>query len=172
MAQMEFPVIDLQATGRRIKEVREKKGITVKTLQMFLGFNEPVSIYKWQRGECLPTFDNMYAMACLFGVGIDDLLVGNRQEVVFLHFRLRGRREQPMGTGTSVPIGAIFARFCQNPQKGTGTSVPIGAIFRPFLPKPPKGVRYLRPLPPSPIKCLINVGSMLQLYLYVSINLS
>lgn len=94
MAQMEFPVIDLQATGRRIKEVREKKGITVKTLQMFLGFNEPVSVYKWQRGECLPTFDNMYAMACLFGVGIDDLLVGNRQEVVFLHFRLWGRRGQ------------------------------------------------------------------------------
>ena len=148
MAQMEFPVIDLQATGRRIKEVREKKGITVKTLQMFLGFNEPVSIYKWQRGECLPTFDNMYAMACLFGVGIDDLLVGNRQEVVFLHFRLRGRRGQPMGTGTSVPLGVIFRPFLPKPpkcQKGTGTSVPLGAIFRPFLPKPPKGDRYLRP---------------------------
>lgn len=54
-----------------------------KALQAFLGFNEPVSIYKWQRGECLPTFDNMYAMACLFGVGIDDLLVGNRQEWLF-----------------------------------------------------------------------------------------
>ena len=92
MTQMEFPVIDLQATGRRIKEVREKKGITVKTLQTFLGFNEPVSIYKWQRGECLPTFDNMYAMACLFGVGIDDLLVGNRQEVIFLRIYPGGRR--------------------------------------------------------------------------------
>lgn len=86
MAQTNFPMIDLQATGQRIKEVRQQKGITVKTLQTFLGFNEPVSIYKWQRGECLPTFDNMYAMACLFGVGIDDLLVGNRQEVVFCFF--------------------------------------------------------------------------------------
>ena len=142
MAQMEFPVIDLQATGRRIKEVREKKGITVKTLQTFLGFNEPVSIYKWQRGECLPTFDNMYAMACLFGVGIDDLLVGNRQEVIFLHFRLRGRR----GQVPPSPSGPFFARFCPNLQKGTGTSVPI--------------------------KYLINGGSMLQLYLYVSIDLS
>lgn len=81
MTQNNFPMIDLCATGKRIKEVREQKGITVKALQAFLGFNEPVSIYKWQRGECLPTFDNMYAMACLFGVGIDDLLVGNRQEV-------------------------------------------------------------------------------------------
>lgn len=94
MAQTNFPMIDLQATGQRIKEVRQQKGITVKTLQTFLGFNEPVSIYKWQRGECLPTFDNMYAMACLFGVGIDDLLVGNRQEVVFLCFYSRGRRGQ------------------------------------------------------------------------------
>lgn len=75
MTQNNFPMIDLCATGKRIKEVREQKGITVKALQAFLGFNEPVSIYKWQRGECLPTFDNMYAMACLFGVGIDDLLV-------------------------------------------------------------------------------------------------
>lgn len=120
MTQNNFPMIDLCATGKRIKEVREQKGITVKALQAFLGFNEPVSIYKWQRGECLPTFDNMYAMACLFGVGIDDLLVGNRQEVVFLHLSL----------GTEV----------------AGISVPI--------------------------KYLINVGSMLQLYLYVSINLS
>ena len=149
MAQMEFPVIDLQATGRRIKEVREKKGITVKTLQMFLGFNEPVSIYKWQRGECLPTFDNMYAMACLFGVGIDDLLVGNRQEVVFLHFRLRGLRGQPMGADGDrylrPPRGHFSHVFAQTPKKGSGTSVPLGVIFCPFLPKSPKGVRYLRP---------------------------
>ena len=81
MTQNNFPMIDLCATGKRIKEVREQKGITVKALQAFLGFNEPVSIYKWQRGECLPTFDNMYAMACLFGVGIDDLLVGNRRRL-------------------------------------------------------------------------------------------
>lgn len=91
MAQTSFPVIDLKATGERIKEVRQQKGITVKTLQTFLGFNEPVSIYKWQRGECLPTFDNMYAMACLFGVGIDDLLVGNRQEVFLLYWYLAAK---------------------------------------------------------------------------------
>ena len=37
-------------------------------------------IYKWQRGECLPTFDNMYAMACFFHVKVDEILVGNRQD--------------------------------------------------------------------------------------------
>ncbi len=84
-----FPVIDLEATGKRIKQVREQRGITVRQLQMFLGFNEPVAIYKWQRGECLPTFDNMYAMACLFEVSIDELLVGNRQEFSFCVHLLR-----------------------------------------------------------------------------------
>lgn len=51
MTQNNFPMIDLCATGKRIKEVREQKGITVKALQAFLGFNEPVSIYKWQRAN-------------------------------------------------------------------------------------------------------------------------
>ena len=87
MTQNNFPMIDLCATGKRIKEVREQKGITVKALQAFLGFNEPVSIYKWQRGECLPTFDNMYAMACLFGVGIDDPLGGQTARRLFLFAR-------------------------------------------------------------------------------------
>ena len=126
MAQMEFPVIDLQATGRRIKEVREKKGITVKTLQMFLGFNEPVSIYKWQRGECLPTFDNMYAMACLFGVGIDDLLVGNRQEVIFLRFRLRGRRGGDGGDRyLRPPRGHFSPVFAKTPKRGQAPPSPL-----------------------------------------------
>lgn len=75
-----FPMIDLQLTGKRIKELREQRGISVKQLQCFLGFEQPQAIYKWQRGECLPTFDNMYAIACYLGVKIDDILVGNRQE--------------------------------------------------------------------------------------------
>lgn len=79
-----FPTIDLAATGRRIKELREQRGISVRQLQLFLGFEQPQAIYKWQRGECLPTFDNMYAMACYFHVKIDDILVGNRQDFVII----------------------------------------------------------------------------------------
>lgn len=75
-----FPMIDIKATGRRIKELREQRGISVRQLQTFLGFEQPQAIYKWQRGECLPTFDNMYAMACFFHVKVDEILVGNRQD--------------------------------------------------------------------------------------------
>ena len=75
-----FPMIDMQLTGKRIKELREQRGVSVKQLQRFLGFEQPQAIYKWQRGECLPTFDNMYAIACYLDVKIDDILVGNRQD--------------------------------------------------------------------------------------------
>lgn len=78
-----FPMIDLSATGERIKEIREQRGVTVKELQQFLGFEQPQAIYKWQRGECLPTFDNMYAISCYFDVTIDEILVGNRQEFFY-----------------------------------------------------------------------------------------
>ena len=55
-----FPRIDLKATGRRIKELREQRGISVRQLQAFLGFEQPQAIYKWQRGECLPSSDNLF----------------------------------------------------------------------------------------------------------------
>ena len=83
-----YPMIDLRSTGQRIKELREQRGISVKQLQSFLGFEQPQAIYKWQRGECLPTFDNMYAIACYFNVKIDDILVGNRQEFFLRKFIL------------------------------------------------------------------------------------
>ena len=82
-----YPMIDLLATGKRIKALRVERGISVRELQNFLGFEQPQAIYKWQRGESLPSFDNMYAMACFFNVKIDDILVGNRQEFFCPFFR-------------------------------------------------------------------------------------
>ena len=91
-----YPMIDLLATGKRIKELRIERGISVRELQNFLGFEQPQAIYKWQRGESLPSFDNMYAMACYFDVKIDDILVGNRQE--FFYLLERGNRLMPILT--------------------------------------------------------------------------
>ena len=86
-----FPMIDLQLTGKRIKELREQRGVSVKQLQRFLGFEQPQAIYKWQRGECLPSFDNMYAIACYLNVKIDDILVGNRQDFFCIKKRIKAR---------------------------------------------------------------------------------
>ena len=66
----QFPVIDLPATGANIRRLRQTKGLSVRDLQQFFGFEEPQAIYKWQRGQSLPTVDNLYALSALLEVPI------------------------------------------------------------------------------------------------------
>lgn len=70
-----FPVIDLVATGNSIRRLRMERGLTVRELQSYFGFEEPRAIYKWQKGESLPTVDNLYALGTIFEVPMDQILV-------------------------------------------------------------------------------------------------
>ena len=84
IAQTAFPVIDLAETGRRIERQRRKAGMTVRDVQTYFGFEYPQAIYKWQHGECLPTVDNLLALARLLQVSMEDLLAYKDREV--FHF--------------------------------------------------------------------------------------
>ena len=70
-----IPVIDMIATGMNITRLRINAGLTVRDLQDIFGFSTPQAIYKWQRGDAMPTLDNMLVLAAVFGVTIDDILV-------------------------------------------------------------------------------------------------
>ncbi len=70
-----FPVIDLCATGKNIVALRKARGLTVKDIQNFFGFEEPQAVYKWQQGKSLPTVDNLLALSVLLGVSIEQILV-------------------------------------------------------------------------------------------------
>ena len=75
MAVIEFPVIDLAATGENITKLRKDKGLSVRDIQAWFGFEGPQAIYKWQHGLCLPTVDNLIALSALLGVPMDQILV-------------------------------------------------------------------------------------------------
>ena len=75
-----FPVIDLAATGENIRRLRISRGLSVRQLQGFFGFEEPRAIYKWQKGESLPTVDNLYALSTLLEVPMDEILVSAGRE--------------------------------------------------------------------------------------------
>lgn len=92
-----YPVIDLARTGRNIERRRRDAGLTVRDLQTYFGFEYPQAIYKWQHGECLPTVDNLLALARLLRVPMEDLLVYDDQEVA--HF---------LGESASA-IAAVFS---------------------------------------------------------------
>ena len=76
-----FPVINLADTGRRIERFRKEAGLSVRDVQNYFGFEYPQAVYKWQHGECLPSVDNLLALARLLRVKMEDLLVYEDQEV-------------------------------------------------------------------------------------------
>ena len=76
MQYPDYPMIDPVATGQNIIRLRKQKGLTVKNLQVWFGFNDPKAIYKWQTGQSLPSIDNLYALSVLLNVPMDCILVG------------------------------------------------------------------------------------------------
>ena len=80
MAIIRFPVIDPAATGANITRLRQERGLTVRDLQRFFGFEEPQAIYKWQRGQSLPSIDNLYALSELFQISMNEILVPTSSE--------------------------------------------------------------------------------------------
>lgn len=75
MRQKNFPVIDPAATGANIVRLRRARGLSVRDLQTFFGFEEPQAIYKWQKGKSLPSVDNLYALGALLEVPMEEILV-------------------------------------------------------------------------------------------------
>lgn len=70
-----FIIYHIVATGKKIEKLRRKADISVKELQDYFGFESPQAIYKWQWGKCLPTIDNLVALATLFSVSIEDIII-------------------------------------------------------------------------------------------------
>ena len=69
-----MPTVDMVRTGQNINRLRKQTGLSTGDLQAALGLSSPRAIFKWQRGDCLPTVDNLVVLAALFGVRIDDIL--------------------------------------------------------------------------------------------------
>lgn len=70
-----IPAIDMMRTGKRIADLRERAGLSVKELQKIFGFTTPNAIYKWQHGTAMPTVDNLVILATVFGVTMDEIIV-------------------------------------------------------------------------------------------------
>ena len=85
MMNKPFRVIDPVATGANIVRLRKERGLTVRDLQAYFGFEEPQAVYKWQRGQSLPTVDNLYALSALLEVSMDEILVAAGPKLNLIH---------------------------------------------------------------------------------------
>ena len=65
--------INMEKTGKRIKEIRKKSGMTIKQVQEACGIS--AAVCKWQNGQAMPTLDNLIILSDLWNVKMDDLIV-------------------------------------------------------------------------------------------------
>ena len=104
MKNLFFPVIDSIATGKTIKQLRLACGLTVRDLQDYFGFDAPQAIYRWQRGETLPSIDHLYALSAILDASIEQILV---QAVCRLYLK---DFEQGAEPGRCVVFYKLFTR--------------------------------------------------------------
>ena len=67
--------IDLKATGENISRLLQTHGLTVKELQMYMGFGSSRSIYKWMEGKTVPSLDNLIVLSQVLQVPMDDIVI-------------------------------------------------------------------------------------------------
>lgn len=72
---MTLPYIDVIATGININDLRMSAGLSVKDIQSVFGFSTPQAVYKWIRGDSIPSVDNLVVLAKVLGVTINDIII-------------------------------------------------------------------------------------------------
>lgn len=65
--------VDMKATGRKIRELRIQKELKVEEFAEIMHSSQN-TIFKWQRGECLPTIDNLLVLSSLFETPMDEII--------------------------------------------------------------------------------------------------
>ena len=71
------PKIDAIATGANIRALIKNKRLKVSDVQTVFGFNTPQAIFKWMRGDALPSIDNIVILAHILDVTIDKIIITN-----------------------------------------------------------------------------------------------
>lgn len=70
-----YPVIDMLETGRQLKQECDRRQVSPRELQEFLGLAALQSVYGWFQGRTLPSLDNFYALSRYLGMQMEELVV-------------------------------------------------------------------------------------------------
>lgn len=73
--------MDVQKIASLIAKLRKEKGLTQKQLAQQFGISDK-SVSKWERAETMPDISLLPEIAAFFGISVDRLLEGDREEKV------------------------------------------------------------------------------------------
>lgn len=70
----DYPSIDMQQFGRKLRSACEEKNVKACDLQSFLGLGSVQAVYMWFEGKRMPSLDNLYALSKYLGVKMEELI--------------------------------------------------------------------------------------------------
>ena len=71
---MDKKLIDPLKLGMNLKKYIKTIGYKVKDIQNYLCLECPQPIYRWFKGSTYPSIHHLYALSCLFGVSMNELV--------------------------------------------------------------------------------------------------
>ena len=78
MENVKFPSIDAYATGRNMKRIARSRNAGAEDVRKALGIGNKSTVYKWFRGDVLPSIDNLVAFGFVFGATLDEIVATTR----------------------------------------------------------------------------------------------
>jgi len=89
-----YPNIDMRRTGKKIAEAVKEAGFDVLFLQKYLHLSCPQPIYRWFKGQVLPSVDHLYVLSRLLGVHMEDLIIPRQKYVVVFADSISERKQE------------------------------------------------------------------------------
>ena len=68
-------ILDKEATSIKLRSIFAKSALTREELADLLQLNTPRVIYDWENGKKMPNVENLYNLALIFNMKMEDLLV-------------------------------------------------------------------------------------------------
>ncbi len=75
LSQYRYQSIDMLETGWRLVLLFRQKGYSVKDIQKLMQLSCPQPVYRWIKGQTLPSVDHIYNLAGILDVPMEEILV-------------------------------------------------------------------------------------------------
>lgn len=76
-----LPLVDSKEMGMNIRRLMRLKHKTITQVQIELGFSSATNIYKWCRGESIPSLDHLVQLASILDCSLNDIVVTNEDSI-------------------------------------------------------------------------------------------
>lgn len=81
MSKPKITSMDMLMTGQLIKRLVREGGYSVSEVQSRLGLSCPQPIYRWYKGQNMPSIDNLFMLSDMLGLHMEDMLIQRDDEI-------------------------------------------------------------------------------------------